>query len=96
MLQLVVHALVPLSHTRPDRSADVAFERAHSSQCLILHAPDRCVLCQWAGSRARPAAPSTVPAAVVRRSVPAVRAEPQSPESHTSPLHASRAPPVAA
>lgn len=86
--QLAVTALVPLAEARLERSpGPVSIEQQHSTECVTVHRPDACLLCQHLLTRAqasKPAAPlpgsCDVPAVAVERNAlraaPATRHEP--------------------
>jgi len=93
--QLAVTVAVPMAEARLERApGPVSIERQHSTDCVTVHRPGACVLCQHAATRAPAARCASVPAsfresAVIARhtAAPPVAGNPRSEPP-------SRAPPV--
>lgn len=61
-LQLAVTVAVPLAEARNERApGPVSVERQHSQECVTLHKPSACVLCQHAAMRSHPGRVATLP-----------------------------------
>ncbi len=87
--QIVAYAVVPVLEARSERApGPVALERAHTSSCVVLHAPDSCLACQLLSAHGQAARGACLPAALVDLVSPA--AAPQSGWTPRAPPRSSR------
>ena len=93
--QIVVYAAGPALESLSDRApGPIALERTHTSSCVVLHAPDSCLVCQLLTTAFQPASSASLPVAASNVVAPAVlsltslapRAPPTSLGSRAPPL----------
>lgn len=63
-VQLALVAAVPLAEAMSERApGPVSIERQHSNDCVVVHRPSACLLCQHVATRAQTARGASLPAA---------------------------------
>jgi hypothetical protein len=94
--QIVVYAAVPVLEALTENApGPVALERAHTSSCVVLHAPDSCLACQLLSTHGQAARGTCLPAQLSDAVTPATtsrsswtpRAPPRSTRSRAPPSH---------
>src|SRR6266849_333030 len=71
--QLVAYAAVPILEARAERASGPAFERKHSSSCVVLHSSATCLACQLCSTHGVRPTVHTVSAASLGEFAPARR-----------------------
>ena len=94
--QIVVYAAAPVLEALTERApGPVALERAHTSACIVLHAPDSCLACQLLSTHGQVGRGTCPPVGSKELASPAAsaqaawtpRAPPRSTRGRAPPLH---------